>query len=43
MYRDKEVNFEYLRGIESVFNYFESGKEIKQKAEEELNLYKDEI
>jgi len=42
MYRDKEVNFEFIRGIESVFQYFESGKEIRDKAQSELDEFKDE-
>jgi len=43
MYRNKEVNFEMIQGIEAVFQYFEQGKEIKQKAQEELDTYKDEV
>ena len=43
MYRDKEVNFEYIRGIEAVFGYFESGREMRDKAQEEVNQYKDVV
>jgi len=43
MYREKEVNFEYIRGIESVFQYFESGREMMEKAEAEINEFKDEV
>lgn len=43
MYRDKEVNFEFIRGIESVFQYFENGREIAKKSQEELDEYKDEV
>ena len=42
MYREREVNFDYIKGIEAVFQYFEMGKEIKRKAEAELNEFKDE-
>jgi len=41
MYRSKEVNFDYIQGIEAVFQYFENGKEFKNKAQEELDTYKD--
>ena len=43
MYREREVNFDYIKGIEAVFQYFEMGKEIKRKAEAELNEFKDEV
>jgi len=43
LYRSKEVDFDYIRGIEAVFQYFESGKEMKEKAQTDLDEYKDEV
>ena len=43
LYRNKEVNFDRIQGIESVFNYFESGKEMSALAAKELEEFKDEI
>jgi hypothetical protein len=43
LYRSKDASFEYIRGIEAVFGYIDSGIEAGEKAAEELEEFKDEI
>lgn len=39
--RAKEVNYDYLRGVEDVFRYFETGKSVAENAEKQIEEYKD--
>jgi len=42
-YRDKNADLSKIDGIEMVFKYFENGKELKLKAQQELEQFKDQI
>ncbi|OPZ94738.1 MAG: hypothetical protein BWY74_00349 [Firmicutes bacterium ADurb.Bin419] len=39
--RDKNVNFDYLQGVEDVFNYFENAKNVVIENENNIKKYKD--
>lgn len=41
--RSKEVLYDKIEAIESVFRYFENGKTMAEAAEAELEKYKDEL
>lgn len=41
MVRAKEINHDKIEGIEEVFRYFEDGRRVAEKAEENINKYKD--
>ena len=39
--RNKNVNFDYIQGIEDVFNYFENAKNMTKTAKDNIERYKD--